>query len=155
VDTPLERPRRRATLVRRLHRRLQAGVEYNPSSDEIGPLATLFLWFEGAATPGVFLGTSSDRIGSPEGTQGYYVTATKYVERLRVAPYVTLHYSEWDSELKVPFGAAFEVGEGLVLRPMYDGERSHLTLGVTRGHMTVTALWVWLERAGAALTVAF
>jgi hypothetical protein len=43
----------------------------------------------------------------------------------------------------------------LVLRPMYDGERSHLTLGLSRGPVTVTALWGRLERAGGAVTAVF
>lgn len=130
-------------------------MEFNPAAGEIGPQATLFLLLEGARHPGVFAGTSSDRIGSPEGTQAYYVTATKYVDRLRLAPYASLHYSEWDSEWKIPFGVAADLGRGVVVRPMYDGERTHLTAGVTRGRLTVTGLWVWLERAGLSLTASF
>lgn len=38
---------------------------------------------------------------------------------------------------------------------MYDGERTHLTAGVTRGRLTVTGLWAWLERAGRSLTGTF
>jgi hypothetical protein len=155
VDTPLDRPRWRGTLVRRLHRRLQAGVEVNPAVGEIGPQATLFLLLEGERHPGLFAGTSSDRIGAPEGEQAYYLTATKYLDRLRVAPYASLHYSEWDSEWKMPFGVAADLGRGIVVRPMYDGERTHLTAGVTRGRVTVTGLWVWLERAGLSLTGTF
>jgi len=28
-------------------------------------------------------------------------------------------------------------------------------LGATRGHLTLTALWVWLERAGLSVTYGF
>ena len=74
---------------------------------------------------------------------------------LRLAVYGSLNYSEWDSAWNVPFGVAADLGRGVVLRPMYDGERSHLTLGATRGHVTVTALWVWLEQAGLSITYGF
>jgi hypothetical protein len=77
VDTELERPRWRFTASYRLHERAQLGVEYNPVAGEVNPLATLFLLTETDNRPALFLGTSSDRIGSPEGTQAYYLTASK------------------------------------------------------------------------------
>ena len=73
----------------------------------------------------MFLGTSSDRIGSPEGTQAYYVTVAKYLPVVRTAPYASLNYSEWDEGWNIPFGATVELGGGFSLRPMYDGQRTH------------------------------
>lgn len=155
VDTALERPRWRATVARRLHRRLQVGAEYNPAAGEVAPNGTLFLLFEREHAPGLFLGTSSDRIGSPEGTQCAYLTATKFLPLLRMAPYVSLNYSEWDAAWNMPFGLTADLGQGIVLRPMYDGERTHTTLGVTRGRATATALWAWLERVGISVSLGF
>ncbi|MEE8523094.1 MAG: hypothetical protein V3T72_04115, partial [Thermoanaerobaculia bacterium] len=69
VDVDLARPRWRSTLTYRLHHRLQVGIEANPEADEIGPLLSWFLVTEGHGRPALFLGTSSDRIGSPAGEQ--------------------------------------------------------------------------------------
>ena len=105
---------------------LQLGVEYNPVAGEVAPLATWFLLTEGERGPALFLGTSSDRIGSPEGTQCYFLTTAKYLPPIRTAPYMSVNYSEWDGGWNVPFGASVELGRGFSLQPMYDGARTHL-----------------------------
>ncbi|HKQ18194.1 MAG TPA: hypothetical protein VJW75_00475 [Candidatus Eisenbacteria bacterium] len=110
---------------------------------------------ESAYRPAVFLGTSSDRIGSPRGTQAYYATAAKNLGSLPIAPYVTLHYGEWDENFKVPFGAHIDLVKGFWLRPMYDGERTHMTAGYSRDRFSVTALYVWLEKPGVAVSFGF
>ena len=73
VDTELDRPRWRFTLNYRIHHRTQVGIEFNPKAQEICPLLTLFLLTETEKRPALFVGTSSDRIGSPSGKQSYYV----------------------------------------------------------------------------------
>lgn len=155
MDTDLDRPRWRSTLTRRVHPRLQLGVEVNPGADEIAPIATLFLLTESGPRPALFLGTSSDRIGSPKGKQGYYLTAAKDLRRLRAAPYATLHYSEWDEGLNAPFGLHVDLTGGFWVRPMYDGHRTHLTAGYSRERVSLTALYIWLERPGVALSFGF
>ena len=155
VDTPLERPRWRTTVNYRVVPTLQLGVELNPAAREVGPLVTWFLLTEGERRPAVFLGTSSDRIGSPEGTQSYYLTAAKYLPAARTSPYLSLNYSEWDRGWNVPFGATLELGRGIAVRPMYDGRRTHLLGSYSTERLTVTAIWAWLERAGVAMSVGF
>ena len=155
VDTALPRPRWRATANYRIVPTLQVGVEYNPVADEIGPLATCFVLTETERRPALFLGTSSDRIGSPEGTQAYYLTAAKYVPALRTSPYVSLNYSEWERGWNVPFGANVEIGGGWSVQPMYDGHRTHLLGTYATSRSSVTLVWAWLERAGAAVSVGF
>lgn len=127
------------------------GVEYNAVEREVGPLATLFLLTETETRPALFLGTSSDRIGSPEGKQAYYATGSKYVPALRSSFNVTLNYSEWDESVNVPFGGAFEIGRGLGVRYMYDGERSHLLLDLFRERVGASLMAVWMETFGIAL----
>ena len=135
--------------------RLQLGVEYNPAANEVGPLATWFLLTETERRPAVFFGTSSDRIGSPEGTQSYYVTGAKYLPFLHVSPYVSLNYSEWDTGWNVPCGANVEMGRGFSLQPMYDGHRTHLLGTYATQRFSATLIWAWLERAGVAVSVGF
>ena len=134
---------------------LQLGVEWNPVAEEVGPLVTWFLLTETEMRPAVFLGTSSDRIGSPEGKQSYYGTVAKYLPVLNTSPYVSLNYSEWDEGWNVPFGATVELGNGVSVRPMYDGNRSHLLGTYSTDRFSATLVWAWLERAGAAISVGF
>ncbi len=155
VDTELDRPRWRSTLHYRLHPRLQIGVEINPAADEVGPLLTWFLLTEGAKKPALFFGTSSDRIGSPEGEQSYFLTAAKRHPSWPVSAYVSLNYSEWDEAFNLPFGVEFELGQRFSLRPMYDGQRSHLMLNYSGKRFGASLIWVWLERAGIAFSTRF
>lgn len=155
VDTALPRPRWRTTANFRVIPTLQLGVEYNPVAGEVGPLVTWFLLTETERRPALFLGTSSDRIGSPEGKQAYYVTAAKYLPLIRTSPYVSLNYSEWDRGLNVPFGVNVELGNGLSLQPMYDGHRTHLLGTFATERYSATLIWAWLERAGVAVSVGF
>ena len=118
-------------------------------------LATVFLMLEDERRPALFLGTSSDRIGSPEGTQCYYATVAKRLGAWPVAPYVSLNWSEWDDGFNVPFGAYVELPRGFGLQPMYDGDRGHLLAMWSGERVNVTAIWAWFESAGLAVTVGF
>ncbi|HEX7878994.1 MAG TPA: hypothetical protein VF720_06260, partial [Candidatus Eisenbacteria bacterium] len=116
---------------------------------------TLFALTETETRPAVFFGTSSDRIGSPEGTQSYYVTGSKYLPILHLAPYATINYSEWDEGVNFPFGATLELGQGFSVRPMYDGQRTHLLGSWFSGQWGFTLIWAWLEEPGAAVSFGF
>ena len=139
----------------RLNPRLQLGVELNPAADEVGPLLTWFLLTESDRRPALFLGTSSDRIGSPADEQSYYLTAAKRHPRWPVSAYVSLNYSEWDAGFNLPFGVEVELGERFSVRPMYDGQRSHLMLNYRGRGYGASLLWVWLERVGIAFSTRF
>lgn len=155
MDTGLERPRWRSTASYRVIPTLQLGLEFNPAAGEVGPIATWFLCTETEQRPAVFVGTSSDRIGSPKGTQSYYLTAAKYLPPVRTSPYASLSYSEWDEGWTVPFGANIEVGGGFSVQPMYDGRRTHLLGTYVNQRVSVTLIWAWLERAGVAVAMGF
>lgn len=155
VDTELSRPRWRTTATYRVLPAFQVGAEYNLVANELSPLATLFLLTEGDRRPALFLGTSSDRIGSPEGMQAYYATMAKYFPPLRASAYVTANYSEWDERINVPFGANVELGGGFSLQPMYDGNRSHLLLNYSSERYAVSLIAAWMEQAGVAVSFGF
>jgi hypothetical protein len=159
VDIGVDRARWRTTLNYRVLPRLNLGVELNPGEAEVGPLVTWFLVTERGARPGVFLGTSSDRIGTPAGEQSYYATATRSLPGLPLSAYVTLNYSEFDDGLNVPFGAELDLADtlpvALSLRGMYDGERSHAMLTHAREHWAASLLLVWLERPGISVALGF
>ena len=155
VDTEKERPRWRTTLNYRLLNRLQVGIEYNPAASEISPLFSLFLFTETDIRPALFLGTSSDRIGSPAGEQAYFVTATKRLPYIPLSVYGTVNYSEWDDELNFPFGASVEFGKGFSVRGMYDGKEPHLMFNYFYKQHGVSLMYVWLETFGFAMSTAF
>ena len=148
----MNRPRWRFTANYSPNRRVQIGVELNPKAGEAGPLVTLFLLTETEARPALFLGTSSDRIGSPVGTQSYFATVSKYIPGVRTSFFGSLNYSEWDGKFKFPFGAGVELGKGLSLRPMYDGDRGHLMLNCFAAKYGVSLMYVWLETMGISVS---
>ena len=155
VDTDLTRPRWRATATYRVVPTVQAGVEWNPAAGEVGPLATWFFLAEGPRTPAAFVGTSSDRIGSPKGKRAYFVTAAKNLDPVPASVYASVNYSEWDSGWNVPFGANFEVVPRVTIQPMYDGHRTHLLGMYADDRFSVTVILAWLERAGVAISAGF
>lgn len=138
-----------------MHPRLQVGVELNPEADEVGPLLTFFLVTEDEKRPALFFGTSSDRVGSPEGEQAYFLTASKGHPEWPVSAYLSLNYSEWDDDINFPFGVEVDLSERISVRPMYDGQRTHLTLSYRADRHNVSLLWVWLERFGIAYSTRF
>jgi hypothetical protein len=139
-------------LSRRIIPTLQIGIEANMAASEIGPIVTWFVLAEESWRPTVFLGTSSDRIGSPEGTQAYYATASRSLGSLPVTAYGTLNYSEWDEGWNVPFGAYVEVAPGVTIQPMYDGERTHALLTVAKDRWSASLIAAWLEDVGLAVS---
>jgi hypothetical protein len=134
-------------------RTLQIGAEFNAAAEEVGPLLTWYLITETHTRPALFLGTSSDRIGSPKGTQSYYLTAAKHIPRTPVSAYASLNYSEWDAGFNFPFGVNIELPKNFALRPMYDGDRSHLMLTYFYRQTSVSLLYVWLETFGMAVSL--
>jgi len=155
IDTELDRPRWRSTASYRVLPTLQLGVEVNPAVAEVGPIATWFFLTEQGRRPAAFLGTSSDRIGSPEGEQCYYLTIAKNLDPIPVSVYGSLNYSEWDEGWNVPFGANIEIIPRFTVQPMYDGDRTHLLGTYASERFSVTLIYAWLERAGIAASVGF
>jgi len=155
VDTDLERPRWRTTAAYRFLPTVQAGFEWNPVANEIVPNGTWFFLSEKGRRPAAFFGTSSDRIGSPEGTRAYYLTAAKNIDPVPASVYVSLNYSEWDAGWNLPFGANVEVVPRVTIQPMYDGQRTHLLATYSSERVNYTLIWAWLESAGVAVSVGF
>ena len=134
---------------------LQLGVEFNAVIEEINPLVTWFVVTETERRPALFLGTSSDRIGSPEGTTATYATISKRLPRFGASAYISLNHSEWDDGFNTPFGLIQEIGDDVAVRYMYDGRRSHALLDRLFADVGVSLMWVWLERFGVAVHTGF
>ena len=155
IDTDVDRARYRTTFNVRALPRLSLGVEYNPGVVEFGPLVTWFFLSEEGRRPAAFLGTSSDRIGSPEGKQAYFLTVSKSLEQVPLTAYASLNYSEWDEGINFPFGAYLEVVPGVSVQPMYDGQRTHLLGNYATEQWSASVIWAWLEDIGFAVSFGF
>jgi hypothetical protein len=158
VDTPagIDRPRWRTTLAYRFAPTLSAGLEINAAVGEVSPIANWYALTENDRRPAIIFGTSSDRIGSPEGKRMYYFTFAKQIGHTPVAPYVSINYSETDRRINYPFGATFLIGREWTFLPMYDGQRAHTTLTWSgRRGESVTLLYVWNQRFGISFGLNF
>jgi len=156
VDIALDRPRWRFTADYLFHPRVNAGVEMNPAADEITVRGNIRVLDEQKFVPNVSLGTSSDRLGSPAGTQCYYVTVAKTIAKLPVAPYLSVNYSEWEDGWTFPFGANVKLPQGFSALLMNDGRKPHAALNYDSGMgWGASALWIWFEHLGVALTFGF
>lgn len=155
MDTEAARPRWRFNLVYRVTPRLQAGVEYNAAASEFNLVANWIVTPETSRSPLVTLGTSSDRIFSPPGTQAYYVTVAKGLPRYRLGPYIGVSYSEWERRLLFPFGVNFAFAPQWDLIGMNDGRNTHLLLTYKLAKTNVSFMLVKMRNPGISLGFSF
>lgn len=141
--------------------KLQLGVEFNPAVREIVPRANYFVFTEADIRPAVFIGTSSDRIGSPPKKQAYFLTIAKRFPKIPISAYATINYSEWHEGTEwydgfnFPFGVSIDLGKGFTVRGMYDGDRPHVMLNYYyKGH-SLSLMYIWLEKPGIAMSTSF
>lgn len=149
------RPRWRFNAAYRVTPRAQIGLEYNPVVSELLPT---FNWTINKATrsqPLINFGTSSDRIGSPEGTRAYFFTFAQGIPRTNLAPYFSLNYSETDRAFNLPFGVNWALGPQWDLLPMNDGRRTHLLLTYKERNWNVTLMAVYMKHFGVSVGFGF
>ena len=157
IPEQVRRAQLRSTLTYRVVPRLSLGVEYNPRVDEVGPLANLVALTEGKRRPAVIFGTSSDRIGTPDG-QAYFVTASKDLESVNgwpLAPYVGLAYGTFENELEAVAGFRARLPRNFAIGTIWDGHNLHPTVEYRYRRHAVTLLWVDTEDFGLSYSVAF
>ena len=141
-------------LTGRVAPRLQLGVEFNANAPDakLNPVGNYFIQTETESRPGIVAGFSSDRIGTPRG-MSYFVSAQKQLggEDGKFAPYVGLAYSEFGSEILMPFGASIAIRENIVLLPMYDGRHGHTTVSwFGKSGQSISLIAAFNQRFGIA-----
>lgn len=151
----VERARTRVNLFYRFAPRFQAGLEWNPGEEELGPVANWIVAAETARTPMVSLGTSSDRIFSPRGTRATYATFAKSLAKPGSSAYVSLSYSEWEDTLLVPFGATWHLADAWDLTGMHDGRNTHALATYKLPQANVSLLLIKLRHPGISVGFAF
>jgi hypothetical protein len=154
----LDRAKWRNTLTYRLHPRVTAGVEFNPLAKDVRPLVNLLIVPETARRPALIFGTSSDRIGTPEG-QSFYLTASKNLKRettLPIAPYVGVTYGTYDDRFRAIGGLNINFTERLSSLIIFDGVKVHPTLTYTIGARHVLSfLLAEGKKAGVSYSISF
>ena len=110
---------------------------------------------ESAAYPMINLGTSSDRIGTPAGPHAYYATFAKSFPEVKLGPYFSINYSEFDQRINFPFGLTYQLGPGLSTMFMNDGRKSHLLLTYSKESYSVSLMWIWFKHPGVAVSFGF
>lgn len=131
----------------------KAGVEWNQLEDEIGFVANWRALSETPTRPAVIFGTSSDRIGTPEG-QSYYATLSKsfhHLIGLPIAPYAGVSWGTAEDRMLYPFGVNVQIRPGWSAMVMNDGVHTHLssTYAFSRYSLTVLAV----ERKDLGITI--
>ncbi len=98
---------------------------------------------------------SSDRLGTPKGPLSYGLTFAKGFPKLKVAPYVTLRYSEFEHGFNFPFGMNIQLAKEWSLMPMNDGRKSHLLLTYHQPNYSVSVMAIWLKYPGVSVSLGF
>lgn len=133
---------------------LKLGIEWNQRADEVGFVANWRAVSESDRRPAVILGTSSDRIGTPEG-QAYFVTVSKSLHHdlgIPIAPYTGASYSTFENRMLYPFGVNVAIGSRWSAMILNDGVHTHLSATYGWGRFAVTVLAI--ERKDLGITVA-
>lgn len=123
----VDRARLRSTLVWQFDDSFSAGLEWNPLADDIGPVANWRFVDESETLPALMLGTSSDRIGTPEG-RSVYLTAAKSLDAwtgLPLAPYAGVAWGEYEDEFRFIGGLSVSWNEDWHSLHLWDGVNFH------------------------------
>jgi len=132
---PVDRARARLTGTYSVTDRLMVGIEINPYDDgdldpddwDVGPLVNYRALDETESRPALIIGTSSDRIGTPDG-RAYYATLSKSLHRwtgLPVAPYVGTAFGEFEDEWELIGGLNIRWADRWTSTHLWDGENLH------------------------------
>lgn len=140
-----------------VHPRVDIGIEYDPKAEQVSPLANVRLLGETRSRPAVMVGTSSDRIGTPEG-QSFYATVSKDLSRdlgVPVAPYVGIAYGTFEDRARLIGGASISFGRGLSSLLIFDGVHFHPTVSFHRGRHGASVLLVRSKDPGVSYNIRF
>lgn len=155
ADVPANRPRWRINLGYGLTDRTLITLEYNPAVGEILPNVNHTLQVEDAKRPLINLGTSSDRIFSPEKTRSYYMTFAKGIPGTRLSAYASLNWSEWEDRLTFPFGLTYALDPAWDAMMQHDGRNTHWLLTYKVGATSTSFLLIKGRYPGISMGVKF
>lgn len=85
----------------------------------------------------------------------YGLTFAKGFPNLKVAPYVSIRYSEFERGFNFPFGANFQISNQWSFMPMNDGRKSHALLTYSQPNYSVSFMMIWLKHPGISISWGF
>jgi hypothetical protein len=151
----------RTTLTYRIYPRLTAGVEVNPRADNAGgrvsPLINWLVTPETERRPALIIGTSSDRIGTPDG-QSFYATFSKNLKRetgLPIAPYAGVAYGTYEHRWRPLAGLNVYFTRKFSSLVIYDGVRVHPMLSYTHGRHNFSFVLAFANKPGFSYSISF
>ncbi len=101
----------------------------------------------------VIVGTSSDRIGTPDG-RAYYVTVSKEVAD-GLGVYVGAMYGEFENKIRIPAGVSYRFDDRWSTLVAYDGVNAHPMVTYRWDRYNVTFLMVGSKYPGLSVGVGF
>jgi hypothetical protein len=153
----IKRATHRTVLTRQINDAVRVGIEYNAGADEVGFVGNWRALSETAKRPAVVFGTSSDRIGTPNG-QSYFMTVSKGLKRhtgLPIAPYVGVSYSGYEHKLLYPYGMNAVINRQWSGLYLHDGVASHLAATYSWKSHSATILAVRKSKLGLNVSTSF
>ena len=157
IARQIDRAKWRNTLTYRFHPRFTAGIEYNPLAGRVSPLANIVALTETHRRPALIFGTSSDRIGTPDG-QSFYATLSKNLKHstgLPVAPYVGVAYGTFEDRARIIGGLNLLFTENWSSTILFDGVRVHPLVNYTRGRHQFGVIFERGRHPGASYSISF
>jgi len=143
--------------MRQIRPDLRVGLEYNAGVGEVGFVGNWRAVSETKTRPALIFGTSSDRIGTPEG-QSYYGTLSKSLHHslgLPISPYVGVSYSGHENKVLFPYGVNAALGRQWSALYLHDGVASHVAATYNWKQYGVTLLAVRKRKLGINLSTGF
>lgn len=98
---------------------------------------------------------SSDRLGTPKGPMSYGITFAKGFQNPKIAPYISVRYSEYENGFNFPFGVNIQLNNEWSLMPMNDGRKSHVLLTYSKPSYSVSLMLIWLKHPGISFSWGF
>ena len=157
IANQIDRAKLRTTLTYRFVPTFSAGIEYNPIAGKVSPLANWLAMKETMKRPALILGTSSDRIGTPEG-QSFYATFSKSLKRetrLPIAPYIGAAYGTYEDRLRPIGGLNIGFTEQLTALAIFDGVHVHPVVSYARERHVFSLLLVRGRHPGVSYSISF
>lgn len=134
-NSPVDRAETRIVGAWRATRRLSLALEWNPGEDELLPNFNFAPSLPGEHVPGVgmVVGTSSDRIGTPEG-RAWFASASLNPHGwgwdVPLSGYLGAAYGTFADDLRAIGGLTWSVTDSLSLGVQHDGEQVHGVLSM-------------------------
>ncbi len=128
-NSPVDRAELRWTAAWRATQRLSLALEYNPGADELLPNFNFALALPGEYLAGVGLmaGTSSDRIGTPDGRSWFTAASITPPEDfpLPLTGYFGAAYGTYADDLRAIGGITWWFNDHTSASVQHDGEQIH------------------------------